>query len=252
MNDDEFKACAYKVMSHIFDVHRELGRLFHESIYQSEIAFRVGEARCEVPVSVLFEDFCKTCFLDLVVGDGVIFELKAVETLAGRHRRQLLQYLFLCDVAHGKLVNLQSGRVQHEFVNNPLIRADRTSFDVVDSNWQEVESIGMKESMIAVLRDWGTGLDVGLYEEVASYICAQPPDAQPDAEILLDGRAVSVQPVRLVAPSVALRISTLPTNRLDEYRAHLQHFLEHTRLHSIQSININRHVVQFKTLRREL
>ncbi len=58
-DDEECKARAYEVMRHVFDVHAELGRLFHEKIYQREIAYRVPDARCEVAVDVRFEDFCK-------------------------------------------------------------------------------------------------------------------------------------------------------------------------------------------------
>jgi len=35
MNEEEFKARAYEVMGHVFDVQRELGRLFHEKIFAS-------------------------------------------------------------------------------------------------------------------------------------------------------------------------------------------------------------------------
>ena len=69
-------------MRHAFDVQCELGRLFHEKIYHREIAFRIPDARCEVAVDVRFGDFCKTYYLDLLVGGGAIFELKAVEALA--------------------------------------------------------------------------------------------------------------------------------------------------------------------------
>ena len=81
---DEFVARTYEVMRHIFDIHGQLGRLFHEKIYKHEIAYRVPDARCEVAVDLQFEDFCKRYSLDLLVGDGAIFELKAVELL-GRH-----------------------------------------------------------------------------------------------------------------------------------------------------------------------
>ena len=56
-----------------------------------------------------FESFCKTYYLDLLVGGGAIFELKAVAALAEGHRRQLMHYLFLTDLPHGKLVNLRPG-----------------------------------------------------------------------------------------------------------------------------------------------
>ena len=60
MDGDEFKARVYEVMRHVFDVQRELGRLFHEKIYHREIAFRIPDSRCEVALDVQFEDFCKT------------------------------------------------------------------------------------------------------------------------------------------------------------------------------------------------
>ncbi len=34
MADAEFKARVYDVMRYVFDIHRELGRLFQEKIYQ--------------------------------------------------------------------------------------------------------------------------------------------------------------------------------------------------------------------------
>src|SRR5271157_5677449 len=114
-------------MRHVFDVQRKLGRLFHEKIYHREIVFRIPDSRCEVAVDVQFEDFCKTYYLDLLVGGGAIFELKAVESLMDRHRRQLMHYLFLTDLPHGKLVNLRPERVDHEFVNNVMSLAARTA-----------------------------------------------------------------------------------------------------------------------------
>ena len=65
-------------------------------------------------------EICKTYCLDMLIGGGAIFELKAVQSLMERHRRQLMQYLFLLDLPHGKLVNLRPERVDHEFVNNVL------------------------------------------------------------------------------------------------------------------------------------
>ena len=73
MKDEEFKARVYEVMGHVFDVHNELGRLFQEKIYQREVAFRVPDAKREVPVEVRFDGFSKTYYLDLLVdGNGAI------------------------------------------------------------------------------------------------------------------------------------------------------------------------------------
>src|ERR1039458_6765838 len=65
------------------------------------------DARIEVPIEVSYESFCKTYYLDLVFVGGALFELKAVEALVNRHRAQLLHYLLLADLLHGKLVNMR-------------------------------------------------------------------------------------------------------------------------------------------------
>ncbi len=248
MNDEQFKASVYATMRHVFDVHRELGRLFHEKIYQREVAFRVPEAQREVAIEVRFDGFCKTYYLDLLVGGGAIFELKAVEALAERHGRQLMHYLFLADLPHGKLVNLRSERVEHRFVNNVLSVAARTSFAVADDGWQELETAELKDGMVAVLRDWGVGLDVGLYEEVASHLCGQPSDAETEVAIHLGNHSLGVQRVRLAAPEVAIRVSALRPQRQAEYLDALGRLLDHADLRAIQWINVTQSSVQFKTV----
>ncbi len=248
MEEEEFKAWVYEVMRHVFDVQRELGRLFHEKIYHREIAFRVPDALCEVAVDVRFEDFCKTYYLDLLVGNGAIFELKAVESLMDRHRRQLMHYLFLTNLPHGKLVNLRPERVDHEFVNNVMSLAARTSILVADDGWEEIETGRLKDGMIAVLRDWGIGLDVKLYEEAAAYLCGQAPDAETNVGIHLGDRLLGTQRMRLAVPEVAIRISALPQQRHAAYRADLHAILDHADLRAIQWINIAQPEVRFETI----
>jgi iron complex transport system substrate-binding protein len=250
MEDEEFKARVYEVMRHVFDVHNELGRLFHEKIYQREVAFRVPDAQREVPVEVRFGDFNKTYYLDLLIGGGVIIEMKAVEALAERYKRRLLHYLFLTGLPHGKLVNLRPEQVEHAFVNNVLSAAARTSFATCDDGWQELETRRFKDDMTAVLRDWGVGLDTVLYEEAASHLCGQAPDAETEIGIRLDAHWLGVQRMRLAAPGVALRITALPPGRQAEYRASLLRLLDHADLHAIQWVNVTQPLVHFRTVRK--
>lgn len=251
MDDTEFSDCVYGVMGRVFDIQREFGRLFHESIYQQELACRLSDARCEVPVHVQFDGFSKTYYLDLLVDGGAIFELKAVESLSEQHRRQLLHYLFLADLPHGKLVNFRTERVQHEFVNNTLTHPDRTSFAVEDAGWDPLGQRHLKPQMIELLRDWGTGLDVDLYEQAAAHFCGQLSDERTTATIRANDRIVGNQPVRLAQAGVALKCSALPPNRQSEYDPHLRRFLHHTDLDHIQWINITRQIVQFRTIRKK-
>ena len=251
VDDEEFKARVYEVMHHVFDVHRTLGRLFHEKIYQREIAFRVADARREVPVEVRFENFCKTYYLDLLIGGGVLFEMKAVESLADRHKRQLMHYLFLTDLPHGKLVNLRPERVDHRFVNNVMSADARRSFVVADDGWEEIETSRLKNGLVALLRDWGAGLDLDLYEEAAAHICGRPPDAScAEIGIQFGGHSLGVQ--HAIGGTRNSHPHHRPQGR--STRRLQSESLPPSRSHrpcAIQWINITQTQVQFTTVREK-
>jgi GxxExxY protein len=92
LSEQEFSRISYDVMAQVFAVRNEFGRFFDENIYHIEVARRTC-GMMKVPVEVRHRDFRKVYFLDLLVGAGAVFELKAVEALTQRHRAQLLQYL---------------------------------------------------------------------------------------------------------------------------------------------------------------
>jgi hypothetical protein len=77
-----FGEIAYAVMREAFKVHAEFGRLFDEKIYQRTLAGRLPGALTGVPIEAAFDGFSKTYYLDLLVAEGAIFELKAAESLA--------------------------------------------------------------------------------------------------------------------------------------------------------------------------
>ncbi len=89
LTQQEFAALAYQVMGKLFEIHEDLGRLFDEQIYRRELLQRLPEAHGEVLVEVNFDSFSKRYYLDILF-QGAIFELKAVEAFAPRHRAQLL------------------------------------------------------------------------------------------------------------------------------------------------------------------
>jgi GxxExxY protein len=240
---------AYEAMRHVFDVHNEFGRLFDEKIYQRELAYRIANSASEVPVEIAFEDFAKTYYFDLLIGGGVLFELKAVEHLQNRHRGQLLNYLFLAGLPHGKLVNFRPQRLEHEFVNNLLLPEDRASFKVVADDWREIGGNFLKDRMTELLRDWGVGLELSLYEEAAMHLCRQP-NVETDVEILHNSLVLGTQRLRLVAPEVAIRFTALPPDGRNDYRIHLNRFLDHAALKAIQWINATRESVRFETIRK--
>lgn len=250
LSQAEFGEIAYEVMREAFNIHAELGRLFDEKIYQRALAARLPGALTGVPIEVAFDGFSRTYCLDLLVGDGAMFELKAVEALAPRHRGQLLNYLLLADAAHGKLMNFRTERVEHEFVNSSLHRAERMRFTVDDRRWEDVDDGCLKERMIALMRDWGAGLDIALYEAAASYFCGRAEMPFDEVEIWMPDRSIGLQMVPMAGPSIGMRISALDEAGCAAFEGHLRCFLGHARLRGIQWMNITPRTVQFATVWR--
>lgn len=252
MSQDDFGRIAFDVMRHVFDIHRELGRLFDEGIYQAELAHRCSGARVEVPIEVSFRDFKKVYFLDLLVADGAIFEIKTTEALHDRHRAQLLNYLLLTDLAHGKLINFRPEVVEHEFVNTTITKADRTTFDIDDRDWETAgtASAAIKPYLTEMLRDVGAGLDLELYEEAVVHLLGGPESALQTIDVAIAGRPVGKQRLACTSDCAGVKLTALKTKDLEGFEDHYRRLLGHTDLLALQWININRSVVTFRTLRR--
>jgi GxxExxY protein len=215
------------------------------------LAGRVRGTRLEVPVQVCFEDFSKTYYLDVLVGDGALFEFKTADCFVDRHRSQLLNYLLMTEIGHGKLVNLRGEKVEHEFVNATLTREERTSFSVDDHDYQRTGA-GMRDLrdlLIAILRDWGTCLDVVLYEEAVAHFLGGQPQMDHRVDVRIAGKTLGQQRLNLLSPETSFCISVLNDGR-DRYENQLRRFLTHTSLRAIQWANIGRKLVTFKTVCR--
>jgi GxxExxY protein len=246
MSLEEFKAAAYEVMGVVFEIHHDFGRLFDEWIYQRELAYRLPDARREVPIEVTFDGFRKEYHMDILLRGGAVFELKTVEKLTPRHEGQLLNYLLLTELPRGKLINLRPDRVEHRFVNATLSRADRMVFDVYDDDWQEIGDVGLRPKVLALLHDWGTGLTAGLYEEALGHACGA--ETPTDIEVRAGPRCLGMHSLRLACPDVAFRVTGLPLNRLPDFKCHLHRLLSHTALRAIQWVNITHRDVHFTTI----
>lgn len=206
----EFGQVAYEVMRHVFAIHNELGRFFDEKIYKRELARRLPGVRLEEPVDVSFGNYRARYFLDVLVGDGAVFEFKAVESLTPRHGAQLLNYLLLCDLAHGKLINMRPESVDHSFVNTHWDRTARTKLEINASRWNAglPGAEQCHDFLVGLLRDLGAGLDVALYEDAVTQCFGGAPQVETDVAVALGGCALGVQRMRLIAPRIALKITT--------------------------------------------
>jgi GxxExxY protein len=91
-------------------VHRALGPGLSENIYSRAIALELKAASIaferEKPYQVLYRDelLCEQ-YLDFVVADVLVLEIKSVEHFAPIHHSQLLSYMRLSKLRVGLLIN---------------------------------------------------------------------------------------------------------------------------------------------------
>ena len=249
LDDEAFNATSYQVIETVFAIHHDFGRLFDEEIYTQEISRRFPGARIKVKLEIWFDSFVKAYYIDLLCANGAVFELKVAETFVERHRAQLLNYLLILELPHGKLINLRNESVQHEFVNAPLTHADRTSF-TVDAKEFVTSSPGANrflELLNAVLRDWGTCVEINLYEEAITHFFGGDGRVLCPIDVVSGGTKIGTQMFKLLDPGSAFKITAFEGER-PRYEASLRRMISHTNLQRLQWVNIGRTRVTFKTI----
>ncbi|MDT8404913.1 GxxExxY protein [Sulfuriflexus sp.] len=98
------------IIGSAFEVHNVLGSGFLEKVYenalQHELVRRGLKVQQQAPLSVRYkEKSVGEYFVDLLVEDKVICELKAVSLPTKQHEAQLVNYLTATGVDTGLLIN---------------------------------------------------------------------------------------------------------------------------------------------------
>ena len=102
---------ARQVLDAAFQVHSTLGPGLLESVYETCLAWElehqgVDVARqVNVPIRYRERELTSGLRLDILVGDRVIVEARAVNEIAPIHKAQLLSYLKLANLRIGLLLN---------------------------------------------------------------------------------------------------------------------------------------------------
>jgi GxxExxY protein len=244
LSQAEFGDVSYQVLGHVFAIHGELGRFFEERIYKQELANRMAGVRLEEPIDITYGAYRKRLFIDVLVNDGAIFEFKAVEKLTTTHRAQLCQYLMLCELGHGKLINVRPESVEHEFVNSSWRRDQRCQFEIDDLSWSSSfsGSSEFRDWMVGLLRDLGTGLTISLYEEAT-----MAPERL--VRVTKDGQTLGETRVRLLTPDTAVKITAIAQN-LAVFEGHARRWLAHVDVQALAWVNISMERVTFALIRK--
>ncbi len=251
-SQDEFAAISYDVMHHLFAIHNEFGRFLREEIYKRELAARRSGLQLEVPIEVSFGSFTKRYEMDVLADHAAVFELKAVEALAPIHEAQLLNYLLLAELPHGKLVNMRPDVVEHRFVNTSLRLADRRQFTVIDDEVDAIPELRrIKDLFLELIGDWGTGLELSLYTEAMTELLGGEERVIQEIEILSGSRVTGTQKVHLALSDTPFKITSSDEQGRHRFAEHARRFLQHTRLSRLLWINVTLHEILFRTIYKQ-
>ncbi len=112
-----YRDLSYQIMGAIFEVHKELGPGFLESVYEKalieEFTRKAIKVETQRVVNVIYKDKkIGVHRLDMVVEGKVVVELKTVERFSTYHTAQLLSYLKASGHRLGILVNFSKTKVE--------------------------------------------------------------------------------------------------------------------------------------------
>ncbi|MEL7498082.1 MAG: GxxExxY protein [Planctomycetota bacterium] len=243
-----FRNIDYAVMGCVFDSQNTIGCLADERVYQSDLVQRIQSrglsAKAEVLITLEHKSFVKQLYLDLLVDDCAIYELKVVSELNSNHISQLLTYLYLLDLPHGKLVNFRTRSVEHQFVNAPVPRSNRVGFSVNDSEFTGEPRF--RDIVVDLIRDWGTCLSTSLYHDAILKLVTGK-DMGVLVPLTIGQKRISSQRFFLIDADSSVEVTTFKTHDFN-YQSQLQKLLKISPLKTIHWVNIGTHCVTFNSV----
>ena len=247
----EFGPLSYDVFADVLAIRHELGRFFDEKHYKKALALRRPDVILEAPILVTHQSFKKFHFLDVLVILGCVFEFKVVEAVSPRHKAQLLHYLMLAELWHGMLINVRPEKMQRDFVNNQLSHHDRHQFQIVTKGLKH--QMAGADAFLAILtdliHDWGSCLDLGLYEEAISHFSGGVESVIRPASVLFDGQDIGSQNMRFVTDKTAFKLTAFesPASQI-RFSSQLQRMANHLDIESLIWANISRSQVHIQSI----
>jgi len=248
-----FHALDFKIMKHAFDIHNRMGNCHDEKVYQNELFHLIQndgiQVQKEVPLEIGFQSFKKTYFLDLLIEDNHIYELKALTRLSAQNRGQLINYQLISEKPYGKLVNFGGPRVENEFTTSTLKKSDRQAFTIDRVEWNEKSDPDQTFYSLAhdLFTEWGTRLDPALYSE--ALLSLLPLGKECRITIVSNSRLIGDKLDRLALPNMAFKITT--SKKPIPLGIQFQKFINHADLSALFWINLDRNQITFQTLRKK-
>ena len=115
-NDEQ----TYAIIGAAMEVHKTLGHGFLGAVYQEALAVEFTQRLIAFCREVELPVHCKGSRLDtgyradFICYEKIIVELKALDTLSGRERAQVINYLKARGLSRALLLNFGSSSLQHD------------------------------------------------------------------------------------------------------------------------------------------
>jgi GxxExxY protein len=109
-----FKEECYLIQGAIFEVYKEIGAGFLESVYQEclekEMTLRniPFQKQVEIKIGYKGQDLNQHFIADIICFNSIIIELKACKAIEPIHRAQVMNYLKATKIRLGLLVNFNA------------------------------------------------------------------------------------------------------------------------------------------------
>jgi GxxExxY protein len=252
VREQQMREMDYRVMAQAFAVHNELGRLYDEFVYKNvlrQFLVRAGfEIHAELPILLKFGRFAKTLYIDTIINSSVPYELKVAKRLWSEHVSQILLYMLLVHARRGKLINFGSDSVESRFVNATLTREECFRYRVISDDWtgsSDFKALG--ESLFA---DWGISLSVALYTEAITANLNGESSIIRQVPMNLHGQSIGQQRFHLAANRAAFQITAFNHDDVSRQRCHLQKLITPAEIDELYWINVSRHEVTFRIVRK--
>ncbi len=255
ISKDEYHDLDYKIMGLAFRVHKELGKFWNEKVYQYSLAKLCKEngfdVDVEVPIIITFKNYIKRYYIDILINNSIIYELKATDSIGSNHRNQALNYLIFTDCNYGKLINFGGTSVKAEYVTTSLTRNDRYIFSLMFDKWIDIDddSKWLKELIVSLLRECGAFISFQFFYDVIYFFRGGKENVVKPIKVNLDKIFVGTQNFNLLNNKTAFNLSCITKiETKNYYKKSLERFLAHSELESMQWINFNHHNIEFETI----
>ena len=139
----EYGDLTYRIIGAAMAVYNMLGPGFPERFYQKALAIELNRRGIKFERERLIEVFYNGIklgefYLDFLVENCVILELKAVEQLSSLHQQQVISYLTASGREVGLLINFGAASLEHRRILPPLAVQRSEAFQRRLKAWQQL------------------------------------------------------------------------------------------------------------------